>query len=232
MRNFRLRFLFTLLFVVLFFGCSEKDEFKSINPNVSYFYPLLSDPKIYSYRNIANGLEEQFHRIYTLTDRAGEHLIVERYDGEGRILEAINYNIDSLSVMDHMVVNRFQQKEKATLYKNKLFPMNLTKEIWFASKFSGLTDSTLILYEIKRKLLNKKSLVSLKKNRKTLIFNDKLRQTTLNPFTRKEQVVETEMRSYFAEGKGLVEWHSKNKQVHFRLEKIYSQEEWVKIIRR
>jgi hypothetical protein len=40
------------------------------------------------------------------------------------------------------------------------------------------------------------------------------------------------MLSLFAEGLGLVEWHSKDKKAHFRLEKILSQEEWIKIIAR
>ncbi len=226
-----LRFLVSILLVFFIFVRCDNAAFKSKNPNARYFYPLLSEPTIYSYRNIINGLEEQFHRIYTLTDMAGEHLIVERYDGEGRILEALNYNIDSLTIMDHMVVNRFQQKEKATLYENKLFPTDLSKEIWFASKFSGVTDSTVILYEIKRKKYQQTQIVTLGENLNTLIFNDKIRLTTLNPYTRKEEAVETEMRSYFAEGKGLVEWHNKDKSVHFRLEKIYSQKEWIKLIR-
>jgi len=220
------------LTAILFFGCTSKPDFTSINPNAAYFYPLQSEPQVYLYRNIVNGLEEEFHRIYTITDQAGDHIIVERYSSDARILEAINYNIDSLNVLDHMVVNRFQQNEKALLYKNGLFPMNLKEDLWFASKFSGLTDSTVILYEKKRKFLKKKSSVILEKNVKTLIFNDKLIQTILNPYTRKEQAEQAEMLSYFAEGLGLVEWHSMDKQQHFRLEKILTQEEWVKIITR
>ena len=110
--------------------------------------------------------------------------------------------------------------------------MDLNEELWFASKFSGLTDSTVILYEKKRKFLEKKSTVILEKNTKTLVFSDKIIQTILNPYTRKEQASQAEMLSLFAEGLGLVEWFSKDKKVHFRLEKILSQEEWIKIIAR
>jgi hypothetical protein len=131
-----------------------------------------------------------------------------------------------------MVVNRFQQKEKALIYKNGLFPMDLKEELWFASKFSGLTDSTVILYEKKRKFLEKKSKIILEKNTKMLVFSDKIIQTVLNPYTRKESANQAEMLSLFAEGLGLVEWFSKDKKLHFRLEKILSQEEWVKIIAR
>ena len=237
-----LRFLFLVPILFLGFGCTfkpdlskpdlSKPDFKSINPNAAYFYPLKSEPQVYLYRNIVNGLEEEFHRIYTITDQAGDHLIVERYSSDFRILEALNYNIDSLNVLDHMVVNRFQQKEKALIYKNSLFPMDLNEELWFASKFSGLTDSTVIFYEKKRKFLKESSSFILQKNVKTLIFKDKLIQSVLNPYTKKEQAYQAEMLSYFAEGLGLVEWHSMDKRQHFRLEKILSQEEWVKIITR
>ena len=227
-----LRLLFLGLTPILFFGCTSKPDFKSINPNVAYFYPINSEPQVYMYRNIANGLEEEFHRIYTITDQEGEHLIVERFSSDFKILEALNYSIDSLNIIDHMVVNRFQQKEKAFVYKSEVFPMDLNEEIWFATKFSGLTDSTVILYEKKRKFLEKKSKIILEKNTKMLVFSDKIIQTVLNPYTRKESANQAEMLSLFAEGLGLVEWFSKDKKLHFRLEKILSQEEWVKIIRR
>ena len=227
-----LRLLFLGLTLILFFGCTSKPDFKSINPNAAYFYPLQSEPQVYLYRNIVNGLEEEFHRIYTITDQEGEHLIVERFSSDFKILEALNYSIDSLNIIDHMVVNRFQQKEKAFVYKSEVFPMDLNEEIWFATKFSGLTDSTVILYEKKRKFLEKTTTVILKKNLKTLAFNDKIIQSELNPYTRKERVAVAEMQSLFAKGFGLVEWFSKDKKVHFRLEKIFSQKEWVKIIAR
>jgi hypothetical protein len=131
-----------------------------------------------------------------------------------------------------MVVNRFQQKEKAFVYKSEVFPMDLNEELWFATKFSGLTDSIVILYEKKRKFLEKTTTVILKKNLKTLAFNDKIIQSELNPYTRKERVAVAEMQSLFAKGFGLVEWYSMDKKVHFRLEKIFSQKEWVKIIAR
>jgi len=54
----------------------------------------------------------------------------------------------------------------------------------------------------------------------------------LNPFTKKEESRQATATSYFAKGFGLVEWHSANKQVHYRLERILEQRDWVKIITR
>jgi hypothetical protein len=158
---------------------------------------------------------------------------VEIYASDGRLQEAINYNIDSLVVQDHMVVNRLQQKEKALLYKNQLFPFDLQKETWFATKFSGVTDSTVILNEVFRKL-KKRRVASFLKNQQAnaLFFTDKIRRTALNPFTRTEKEGVGEQTSVFAEGYGLVAWYNRNKSLHFRLERILSQKEWVKIITR
>ena len=207
--------------------------YTSKNPNAAFFYPLDTIPKIYQYRDIANGLDEEFHRIYTVEDAVGPHLIVEVYAGDGRLREAINYNIDSLVVQDHMVVNREQSKEKALLYKNQFFPFDLQKETWFASKFSGVTDSTVILQEAFRKFQSKQSTRVLAKTKvSSLVFKDKIRRTVLNPFTRTEKEVTGLQYSIFAEGYGLVAWHNRNKSIHFRLERILSQKEWIQIIAR
>lgn len=222
-------FFFGLIFLVS--SCSNNLDFKSINPNAAYFYPIDTIPKVYLYRDIAQGLEEEFHRIYFIRDNAGPHLVVERYASDGRILEALNYNLDSLNVFDQMVVDRFQKKEKAYIYKNKLFPMDLKQESWYSIKFKGVVDSTLILREVKRNF-KKYQRITVMEDEQTdgIIFEDLIRQTVLNPFTKKEQAYQAKQFSYFAKGFGLVEWHSVNKEVHFRLEQVLTQQEFAKII--
>ena len=211
----------------------ENFTYTSKNPNAAYFYPLDTVPKIYHYRDIANGLDEEFHRIYTVEDAVGPHLIVEVYAPDGRLREAINYNIDSLVVQDHMVVNRVQSKEKAVLYKNQFFPFDLQKETWFASKFSGVVDSTVLLHEVFRKFQTRKQTVFLAKTKaEALFFQDKIRRTVLNPFTRAEKEVLGQQISVFANGYGLVAWYNRNKTIHYRLERVLTQKEWVKIISR
>ncbi len=223
----------TVVGVIINNNDDTQAAYTSLNPQAAYFYPLDTLPKIYLYRDAKHGLEEEFHRIYTVEDALGPHLIVEVYESDGRLREAINYNIDSLSVQDQMVVNRNQSKEKALLYKNQLFPFDLNQETWFASKFSGLTDSTLILYEVFRKYKTTKTAQFMGSQKaKSLYFTDKIRATTLNPYTRKEAEQIGLRTSVFAQNIGLVEWYSSDKAVHYRLEKILSQEEWVKIITR
>lgn len=226
-----IKFFLILSIIILLTACSSNAKIKSEHPLASYFYPIDSIPKIYLYRDVANGLEEEFHRIYLIGDNEGNHVIVERYSSDGRILEALNYNIDSLDIQDHMVVNYRQEKTKALLYKAKLFPINEQLDTWFASKFQGVNDSTVFLREVKRHL-HKKAVVKeiMDEKRPCLEFHDELRQTLLNPFTKKENSIEAKMFTFFGEGIGLVEWYSPTKKLHFRLEQILTQDEWLKII--
>ena len=226
-----MKLLTSFLVVILLLSCGSNEQIKSTHPLENYFYPYSESPQIYLYRDVANGLEEEFHRVYSLKDQEGQHIIVERYASDGRILEALNYNVDSLDVQDHMVVNFKQEKTKAKLYKTKLFPLNKEEQTWFATKFQGINDSTLFLKELKRNLVRQDVLKEIMEEESSCLeFHDIIRQTLLNPFTKKENMIEAEQISYFAEGIGLVEWHSLNKKVHFRLEQILNQDEWLKII--
>lgn len=226
-----MKLLTSFLVVILLLSCGSNEQIKSTHPLANYFYPYSESPQIYLYRDVANGLEEEFHRVYSLKDQEGQHIIVERYASDGRILEALNYNVDSLDVQDHMVVNFKQEKTKAKLYKTKLFPLNKEEQTWFATKFQGINDSTLFLKELKRNLVRQDVLKEIMEEESSCLeFHDIIRQTLLNPFTKKENMIEAEQISYFAEGIGLVEWHSLDKKVHFRLEQILNQDEWLKII--
>jgi len=211
-------------------SCKE-NNLESKHPFARYFYPILDEPKIYVYRDVIGGLDEQFHRVYCVKDHKGKHLVVERYASDGRILEALNFNIDSLDVQDHMVVNRSQKKTKAILYKTTYFPWNEAQQTWFASKFEGVLDSTIILQEIKRSLAKDKIEREVLGNMTSaLSFTDSTRFTLLNPFSKSEKILEEKSTCFYAQGFGLVEWMGQNNKVHFKLEQIMSQEEWVKIM--
>jgi hypothetical protein len=229
-----MKYLFFLLLALagLFTACSGSTA-DSKNPYVAYFYPVDSIPKIYLYRDVANGLDEQFHRIYAVKDAEGEHVIVEIYSADGRILEALNYNLDSLDIMDHMVVNRKGEKTKAELFKYKLMPMNDSEETYFASRFQGFLDSTLILKEIRRKVSSDEISHDVMGEEVTAIkMTDKIRMSSFNPFAKRDNTIQTRSVNYFAKGFGLVEYHSMDKSVHYKLEKVLSQEEWLKLVTR
>jgi len=219
--------------LVLLGSCGKESAAVSVNPYATYFYPYDSIPKIYLFRDVAHGLDEQYHRIYGVKDSQGEHIVVEIYAADGRIIEALNYNVDSLDVIDHMVVNRVQEKTKAELFKNRLIPMDANEEAYFASRFQGFLDSTLILKEVRRKVNGMETTCKvIEEEVPALRMDDQIRLTNFNPFTKKETVMEGKAINFFAKGYGLVEWYTPNKKVHYRLEKIMDQQEWLKIITR
>ena len=221
--------LFVLVGLV---SCTEENPNTNVSSNVfgPYFYQYDTIPQVYVFRDIANGLEEEFHRVFSINDSEGKHIVVEVYADDGRIIEALNYNLDSLSVIDHMVVNRKQEQTKAELFKNKLIPDSKTSTASFASRFSGFKDSTLFLKEVDRKFNSTKEIDVLGKKVSATIFDDYIRMTLFNPFSKEENEGNWEMTNYFAEGYGLVEWHNDNRSVHFRLEKIIPQDEFVNLM--
>ena len=87
------------------------------------FYPIDTIAKIYVYRDIVGGLEEQFHRVQSLITKKGEvHVIVQVYSSDLRMLETLNYIYPSLELYDHLVANRKKESARAEVFKNKMFP--------------------------------------------------------------------------------------------------------------
>lgn len=225
-------FWILLLGFVGLISCSEEVVETTVSSNVfgSSFYPYDTIPKVYVYRDVANGLAEEFHRVFSIDDSEGKHIVVEIYKEDGRLVEALNYNLDSLDIIDHMVVDRKLEKRKAELFKNKLIPDSKTSIASFASRFEGFKDSTMILKEVDRQYKSSKKMDVLGKKVAATVFIDYVRMTLFNPFTREEQEGKWEMLNYFAEGYGLVEWHNEDKTVHYRLEKILSQDDFVNLM--
>ncbi len=225
-------FWIVLLVFVGIVSCTEENTETNVSSNIfgTYFYPYDTIPQVYVFRDVAHGLEEEFHRVFSINDSEGKHIVVEVYKEDGRIIEALNYNLDSLNIIDHMVVNRNQEKMKAELFKNKLIPDSKTSTASFASRFAGFKDSTLFLKEVDRKFKSTKEIDVLGKKVAATLFNDYIRLTLFNPFTKEENEGKWEMINYFAKGYGLVEWHNPDRSIHYRLEKIISQDEFVNLM--
>jgi len=111
--------------------------------------------------------------------------------------------------------------------------MNDSEETYFASRFQGFLDSTLILKEIRRKVSSDEISHDVMGEEVTAIkMTDKIRMSSFNPFAKRDNTIQTRSVNYFAKGFGLVEYHSMDKSVHYKLEKVLSQEEWLKLVTR
>lgn len=222
-------FLSVVLYILN--ACSSESE--SVHPYAAYFYPYNEEAKVYVFRDLIHGLNEKFYRVYGIEDSHGKHIIVESYSMDGRITEAYNYNLDSLNVLDHMVVDRNNQKNRALLMKNRAYPFHKKEKTWLASKFPGPLDSTVILNELKRSVLKENPFKTkvINEQRNTISFLDTIRLTMFNPFTKQEKEMHGVFKSYFAEGIGLVRTHDLALKTDYRLEKIISQDEFIQMIK-
>jgi len=212
------------------FGCKEAT--KSANPLSVYFHPFDDDPKVYVFRDKASGLDERFMRIFRIDDSYGKHMVTELYAADGRLIEAFNYNIDSLYLMDHMVVDGNRVNQKGELGKYKYFPMSKNGKGEFLSKFPG-PDSTFILLEKSRRVLvnSPKMQKVIDEKEETIIFSDDFTATMYGPNGEAIDQKKGTILNYYAKGYGLVRWHDKNKTQDYKLEKIISETEFANRIK-
>ena len=226
-----MKIVFVLFIAIIFTGCGS-DKTVSLNPLAEYFYPLNNEPMVYVYRDQAKGLDERFHRIYRVDDSFGKHLVVEIYSAEVRLIEAYNYNTDSLNLMDHMVVDRNRQNQKGELGKTKFFPWSKKGKGEFLSRFPGPMDSTFIIYTIDRKVLTKEKKMQkvFDQKEKSIVFSDDFMLTLLNSKGEGIDQKKGKTISVYAQNYGLVRWYDDKKEVDFVLEKIMTEQEWIKLL--
>ena len=214
---------------------TSSDLKKIMNKNNSvkectYFYPIVDSARIYCYRNITNGLDEEFHRVFTLEDSI-KHLIVERFSASKRFLEGINYDLESKKVLEHVIVNRNNEREIAKIKSSQLFPMDQSTVNTFVSEFSGMNDSVIFRKENHRRYFKtQKTSYQKTKSLKTFIFKDSIEQHSINVFSNKGRKIGAIAFIHFVEGIGPFEWYDENKKIHFKLEKIISQKEWIRLM--
>lgn len=220
------------LLLIILVGAVACNRTTSLNPLSDYFYPLDTDPVVYVYRDVVKGIDERFHRVYRIDDSFGEHIVVEIYSADARLLEAYNYNIDSLNLMDHMVVDGNRQNQKGELGKTQFFPMGKKGKGVFLSRFPGPIDSTFIQYEISRKVLSKekKSQKVLGSKAEVIVFQDDFKLTLMDTKGEARDKKDGQTISYYAKGYGLTRWHDEKKELDFQLEKVMPEVEWAKLV--
>ena len=227
------RFFALLSLITCLFSCSENKvpnstKAKEIS-NASFFYVYDTIPKIYQYREVVNGMFEQFHRVYGVRRGDGKHILVEHFTQDGRLTETYDYLIDSMLVYNHMVVGVKGDIRAASLAKNKMFPLD-NQEVQFKSIFPGLSEGFVLEYERIRKLDKFENRNILSKKLECLKLNERIRVSNINVDSKLQNESVNDIVVYFGKFIGLVEWHDKNFKQHYVLEDIISQDEWLKII--
>ena len=230
------RIVLGLITALTLISCSEKKDKKSQsnNPviaNQSFFYPYDTVPKIYQYREIKNGMYEQFHRVYGISRSNGKHILLETFTQDGRHTETYDFLLDSMLVQEHLVVDATGAIKPAFVNENKLFPLD-SIETHFKSQFSGISDAFVIELDSRRRFNGhtKRDILSKKMNCMKLIETLKVTNRDDKLALKNEESIE--IIRYYGKSIGLVEWHDVNDKQHYVLEDIMTHNEWLKIIAR
>ncbi|MBM3452197.1 MAG: hypothetical protein FJX84_03530 [Bacteroidetes bacterium] len=226
-----MKFTLFIYIVLILASCNfEKNEGvgpKSAHPLVNYFYPYDSSARIYCYRNVTDGISEEFHRVYGYKDSKGYHIGVDILSPDGqRLIEAFVYNYDSLDVHLQMETISTGVPKPARIIKKNIFPWNEKSVGVFTSAYPSSQKSLEISQELNRTFLEKINsfLVISNEQRKAVSFKEVRKKRKYFKASNKIQNSDSlETISIFAEGFGLVEFYDKNKKIHFKLEKVITQ---------
>jgi hypothetical protein len=228
------RIFLGFLTALILISCSEKknNKIQSSNPivaNQSFFYPYDTVPKIYQYRELKNGMYEQFHRVYGISRANGKHILVETFTQDGRHTETYDFLLESLLVHEHLVVGAMGDINRAFINGNQLFPLD-SNEIQFNSQFAGISDAYVIGYDSRRKFntITKRNILS--KNIDCMKLNETIMVTNIDVKLKLKNESSNDIVRYYGKSIGLVEWHDVNDNQHYILEDIMTQNEWLKII--
>lgn len=210
----------------------SRDSVSSQNESINYyeyFFPPDSlIPYIYVYQGTHNPLDEKFFRIYRLQDSQDTSLVVERYNANFRITEGFTHDLkDSLKLSDYMIVDGDGVKRKANVLSDRTFPLGLKDVSYFVADFPSHTDSLTMIYESKKNVAE----VNVKRDvmgdtLDVLKVIDSVRVHLVNPLTKQSNSKLIVTNRYYAKGYGLVEWGSDELDVHYRLNKVLSNEWW------
>lgn len=221
--------LFFVGVLFLFTNCQETEGIKSEADFTSYFFPTDSlVPYIYVYSDEEKPLDERFFRMYRLENDTDTSFVVERFNSSFRITEGFTYMLnDSLTVVDHMIVDRDGLKRQSNVTSNYSFPIYTDMVAHFIADFPGVADSTVIVQDSKKHIFNSDTTYVLFGNElPAILVKDTIRWYELSSGSSevREQSIVTD--NVYVKGYGLVEWGSEDKSVVFTLRVILSDVWW------
>ncbi|MDG0973450.1 MAG: hypothetical protein P8O07_04760 [Crocinitomicaceae bacterium] len=221
--------LFSVGLLFLFTNCQEAEDTIQEAGFTSYFFPTDSlVPYIYVFSDEKRPLDERFFRMYRLENDRDTSFVVERFNSSFKITEGFTFKLnDSLTVIDHMIVDRDGLKRQSNVTSNYSFPMYAHMVAHFIADFPGVTDSTVIVQDSKKHIFNPDTTYVLFGNElPAILVKDTIRWYELSSSSSevREQMVVTD--NIYVKGYGLVEWGSEDKSVVFTLRVVLSDAWW------
>lgn len=215
-----------LLIIIALTACTTKTE-----ENISledYFYPVKDGKTAYVYLDTLQPLDEKIHLFYKGKLNEEEVLFLEAYKANIRLTEAYTFKInDSISVVEHMTIDRWNQKRRSYLNEDVFLPGSQEGSSYLNISFPSHLDSVNTYYESKKSCINKDtSFVFEGKTYPAVLIRDSIKLSLYNPFNGNGKSNIFATNNLYAKGLGLVAYASAdNKYLHI-LNRVLSQKEW------
>jgi hypothetical protein len=218
-----------LVFSVAITSCEEPTNQKVVESYKDYFFPTDSlVPYIYVFSDEQKPLDERFLRMYRMQNDTDSSFVVERFNSSFKITEGFTHELnDSLTIIDHMVVDRDGLKRKSKLTSNYNFPVFKDMVAHFITDFPGVIDSTVIVQDSKKHIVDANySFTLFGKEIPAIHVKDTVRWYELNANSNEARERSVVTDNIYAKGYGLVEWGAEDKSVVYTLRKILSDKWW------
>lgn len=220
---------FGSFFFLVLTNCKETPTIQITDNFKEYFFPTDSLlPYIYVFSDEKKPLDERFMRMYRLQNDTDSSFVVERFNSLFKITEGFTYKLnDSLTIEDHMVVDRDGLKRKSQLTSKYNFPVFKGMESQFIADFPGVADSTVIVQNSKKHVINANySYTFFGKAIPAILVKDTIRWFELNSITNEMREKSVITDNVYAKGYGLVEWGTEDKSILYSLRTILSDAWW------
>ncbi|SFT84164.1 hypothetical protein SAMN05216474_2622 [Lishizhenia tianjinensis] len=217
-------FLFLLMIAA---ACTKPTTSNQISLE-EYFYPLKQEKTAYVYLDTLQPLDEKIHLFYKGKLKNEEVLFLEAYKANIRLTEGYTFKVnDSVSVVEHMTIDRWNQKRRSFMRANGYLPGSQQSDSYMNVSFPSHIDSVSTFYESKKSCINQDTnFVFEGKTYPAILVRDSIKMSLYNSFNGKGKSNIFATNNLYAKGLGLVAYASAdNKYLHV-LSRILTQKEW------
>ncbi len=200
------------------------------NPYASYFYPDVTEQRVYVFKDTIGDRDSCFLIVYTTDFKSKKSSVVQYYGADGQLTEEFVYDFGTLSVSNYITVDRSRSLHTVSVPKTTVFPWNDRHFSRYTSHFPRLSDSVDVLPqpvspEFKVEAFE---LTVLGQSSRAITVSDTLRWTWTQLGEEKRYIESVVLVSSFAEGFGLVRFHDSELKSDYILSEIIPVEEWRK----
>lgn len=221
--------VFGSFFFLVLTNCKETPTIHVTDNFKEYFFPTDSLlPYIYVFSDEKKPLDERFLRMYRLQNDIDSSFVVECFNSQFKITEGFTYMLnDSLTVKDHMIVDRDGLKRRTNISDHYNFPIYAGMTSQFIADFPGVIDSTVMIKDSKKHIFDANfKYVLFDKEVSAILVKDTIRIIELNKTTKEMGESRVVTDNVYVKGYGLVEWGTEDKSVLYSLRTILSDKWW------